>query len=210
MSNLEEHQAFESANQKPQKRTGLWIGLALGLVVLLAVAAFVGARQLLQQPSGEGSSPIIPGQGGDADSQAIGISVERSDKLPPSEPEASGIFDHREGNSIFVTSGGNIYISTGDDSSVAISGNSEGSASSSSTIEIVISQETEVYVDTTLSNANFEEGETQIELQQTLEPGDIEEIGENSIISAWGERRGERLIAEVVVYDNPTFNLPAP
>ena len=36
--------------------------------------------------------------------------------------------------------------------------------------------------------------------KQTVEPGNVDEINEHGIISVWGERRGDRVIAHTVVY----------
>ena len=38
-------------------------------------------------------------------------------------------------------------------------------------------------------------------VQQKLQPVDsLEEVGENTELEVWGERRGDRVVAEVVVY----------
>ena len=38
-------------------------------------------------------------------------------------------------------------------------------------------------------------------LQQAVKPaGSLEEIGENTELQVWGERRGDRVVAEVLVY----------
>ncbi len=46
-------------------------------------------------------------------------------------------------------------------------------------------------------------------VQQEVVAGTLDEIGGNSMVSAWGEQRGDRLIATVVVY-TPAQTIPAP
>ena len=43
-------------------------------------------------------------------------------------------------------------------------------------------------------------------IQQVLEPGSSNEIGEASIITVWGKKTGDRFIAEIVVYSPPGFS----
>jgi hypothetical protein len=48
-------------------------------------------------------------------------------------------------------------------------------------------------------------------IQQQVEPGSLDEIGSNSMISAWGERRGDRVIATVLLYSQMhMLKAPAP
>jgi hypothetical protein len=37
-------------------------------------------------------------------------------------------------------------------------------------------------------------------VQQQVAAGSLDEIGSNSFVSAWGERRGDRVIAKVLFY----------
>ena len=67
--------------------------------------------------------------------------------------------------------------------------------------EVVVTNETEVYVDVTSSKiGELEDGDT---LRQTLKPGSIEELGSLSFVQVWGERRGDRIIADFLVYMLP-------
>jgi hypothetical protein len=42
-------------------------------------------------------------------------------------------------------------------------------------------------------------------IQQVVEEGTLDEIGENSTITVWGRKTGERLIADVLLYTPPDF-----
>ncbi len=46
-------------------------------------------------------------------------------------------------------------------------------------------------------------------VRQEVVAGSLDEIGSNSMVSAWGERRGDRLVARMVVY-TPAQTIPAP
>jgi hypothetical protein len=67
--------------------------------------------------------------------------------------------------------------------------------------EVVVTGETLVLVDTTLENvdAALIDGKC----YQQVAPGSEEEIGELSFVQAWGEKRGDRLIASVLLYSRP-------
>jgi hypothetical protein len=75
---------------------------------------------------------------------------------------------------------------------------SEGSGQ---TTEIVVTKDTQVYRDVTAPNPS--EPTQDGAIQQKVEPGSLDEIGENSTVMAWGERRGERLVARALMYSKP-------
>jgi hypothetical protein len=120
----------------------------------------------------------------------------QAEELPESPPDIVGVFSQRQDNSIFVdeTVGG-FVLSPDDDGSVSVS-NATGQIS-----EIVVTAETVVRVDVTLENVD--EALAEGVLHQKLEPGSVEEIGELSFVRAWGEMRGDRLIASLLVYNRP-------
>jgi len=92
-------------------------------------------------------------------------------------------------------------------------------------IEVVVSSETRIYKDTTMltqepimmvveSGGNGippempEMPELPEKIEQTVEPGTMAEIGPNSFVTIWGERRGDRVYATVLLYQAPmTFNI---
>jgi hypothetical protein len=118
-----------------------------------------------------------------------------AEELPDSPPEIAGLFSRREDNSIFVreTEGG-FRISMDEEGNVSTNAGDEET-------EIVVTNETEVYVDITSSKINdLEDGDT---LKQTLKPGSIEELGSLTFLQVWGEHRGDRIIADFLVYMLP-------
>jgi hypothetical protein len=185
------------AEVKKKPRTGLIVGAVIGLAVLLAGAAFVGGRLLNSQPQTTGPGGpgglAIGGPGG-----AVSVEVENAKELPQSPPDVTGIFSRREDNSIFVTSGDGTFTVTVDESGHV----NTDTGGSTQEVEVVVTGDTVVYKDVTQSQ--FGGGPPSSgKVQQKVEPGSADEIGENSFVTAWGERRGDRLIASVVLYSQP-------
>jgi len=175
------------------KRKRLIIGIVALAVVLLA-GAYVAGRLL-----NDGLGPVRIGGGNVQISSSDGGMIEAdyvpADELPDDPPEIAGLYSRREDNSIFVkeTDGG-----------FRISIDEEGNVSTNADdveTEIVVTNETEIYCDITSNQiGDLEDGDT---LRQTLKPGSIEELGAFSFMQVWGERRGERVVADILVYMPP-------
>jgi hypothetical protein len=67
------------------------------------------------------------------------------------------------------------------------------------TLEVVVTGDTLLYKDVTALN-DIKSQPSSGTIQQQVEAGSLDGIGSNSMISAWGERRGDRVIANVLVY----------
>jgi hypothetical protein len=172
------------------KRKGILIGVGIAvLVLLLAAAAFVGGRLL----NGEG----IPGllSRGVHSPDLIKLPAK---ELPQTPADVNGIFDHRQDKSIFVGTG-HITGSKGQDSSgnVHISLSHDGPV-----IEVVVTTQTIIYKDTTQQQFNGRPPH-QGQIQQVVEPGSVDEMGQLSMITVWGRKTGDRYIADVLVYTPP-------
>ena len=122
-------------------------------------------------------------------------------ELPQRPPETLGVFTRREDNRIFVSSSdqGIMYTLEGD----------VISAGDAIEVEVVVTNETVVYEDITQQHlgASLPSGET---IEQKLASGQVEEIGKSSVVMAWGEKRGERLVAEILVYTGPPVIVRSP
>lgn len=174
-----------------------WIIGAAALVMLLIAAAFVGG-QLLNTEAAAGASPLQITAGG-ADTTGMQaefkMDMEMAQEIPQTEPDVSGLLARRSDKSLFITTGNIVMsISTNPDGSMSINGTADGPE-----VEVVIPHTAQVYVDTTALTAA---GAPQADgtRKQTVEPGAVDEIGKNSVISVWGERRGDRVIAHTVLY----------
>ncbi len=174
-------------------RRSIWIAGGVVLVVLLLVgAAFVGGRLLnRQEQTSGGSGPRMMVRTGDGGTTSS-FEIEPSDELPPSVPDAAGLFLRREDNSIFVGTGQIMMVVENGEMDAEHDGPE---------VEVVVTHDTTVYCDET--TLQFREASEDGKIQQVLGPGSLEEIGANNAISVWGERRGDRLFAEVLVYTAP-------
>jgi hypothetical protein len=187
-----------------KKRTGLIIGGVIVLVILLAGAAFVGG-QLLNQQQAKGSNGGFTVNGGPGGDQKFTVQLQPAKELPATAPDARGIFASRKDNSIFVTQGDKFMAMVNKDGSVQTQTDGNGQQ-----IEIVVTTDTTIYKDATVP-PDIKSGSFSGTLQQQVAPGSIDEISANTFVSAWGERRGDRLIAKVLVYSQPcTAHVPAP
>jgi hypothetical protein len=178
------------------KRTG-WIAVGLGLLaLLLAGGAFVAGQLLVQ-----GGGNLGPGNGakvqiGTGHGEVVEVDFVRAEELPEESPDVVGVFERRQDNSIFVdeTDGG-FVLAPNEDGTLSVA-NATGKIS-----EIVVTAETAVYASLTLDS--LDEAVVDGVLHQKVEPGIVEEIGELSFVQAWGEMRGDRLVAGVLLYTRP-------
>lgn len=184
-----------------KKRT-LIIGGVIVLVILLATAAFVGGKLMngAQIRLGPGGGLTFSG-GNHSGPTSFSPKIEPAAGLPQKPADASGIFDHRQDNSIFVGTGKvQVVVQPGPSGSV-------GSATHNGpTVEVVVTTRTVVYRDTTMDQFNgkaFPNGSPTI--QQVLEPGTLDELGSGSLVTAWGKKTGDRIIADVLVYTQPDY-----
>jgi hypothetical protein len=174
----------QDETQIPAKksRRWLWVTLGVALVLVLGAAAFLGGRYLQNGPSsGGGGRELIP-----------------APELPTAEPNITGLFVHRQNNSFFVGTG-NITGSkqAGPNGAPQITMGYDGPV-----LEVVVTTNTKIYSDVTAQN-NQNRPRNSTPIQQRVVPGNLDEIDHNTIINAWGNKSGDRLIADVLVYNNP-------
>lgn len=177
------------------KRTILIAGSTLVVVLLLASGAFIAGRLLGSDPAaaGDDGRTIKIGTGKGPLVEAVWVPAP---ECPASEPDVAGAYDHRQDNSLFINETQDGFrISQDDTGSFSIT-NTTGSIR-----EVVVTGETAVYVD--LTNDDIDEALSDGKLYQKLKTGSIEEIGDLSYVRAWGEMRGDRLIASVLIYLRP-------
>ncbi|MGD8792085.1 MAG: hypothetical protein PVF47_05995 [Anaerolineae bacterium] len=174
------------------KRT-IWI--LSGILVLLAAGAFVAGRLLLAGASGtDGDSPMVNISTGSG--QVVSAELVPAKELPESPPDVVGAFSRRLDNSIFVdeTEGG--FVISRDESGSFSVANATGQIK-----EVVVTRDTAVYVNLTLEK--MDQALVDGKLYQQVKPGSVEEIGDMSFVQAWGEMHGERLVANVLLYNRP-------
>ena len=69
-------------------------------------------------------------------------------------------------------------------------------------VEVVISNETSIYIETTDMGGPPESGKNVV-LQQTVEEGSLDDLTSQSFVTVWGRKSGDRIIAEIVFISNP-------
>jgi hypothetical protein len=199
---IEFGEKMETENTTPERKTSLWKWLGLiVLVVLLATAAFVGGQLLTREANRQTARPGGPimsfsGEGGGdmgEAAQSFEINVIPAEELPKTQPDGAGIFVRREDNSIFIGTG-KVILGISSESEASPSGSYDGLA-----VEVVVNSETTIYKEVTLISGG---PPTSGEIQQEVAEGTIEDIGDNSTISVWGRKVGDRIIADVLLYSD--------
>jgi len=196
------------------KRT-IWIVLGgVALIAVLAGAAFLGMRLLnAGTPGGNGLSiggPLM-GKGGGMggpDKMAIRIDLERAPELPEQQADFSGQVTDMRDNSIFVA--------PMDKSGVFISRGGQGAGQSLSAMptpsgpstEVVITKETRIYRDISFENIpkpSANSGAQEVKVQQKVEPAALADVSTDSSVQIWGQKRGERLVADFILIFGPVM-----
>ncbi len=191
------------------------------LLALLAGAAFMGMRLVNARASSEG----LPGAGGGGMLQMAGkggpgggkvsiqIQITPAPELPQSSPDFVGEVKSIQGNSIYVAqmnkfSGGPSTSSSGQSESGDGPTTSDGVPTQSAngpTIEVVVTKETVIYRDQTMEDVPKPSGSgsQSIGMQQKVELSDISQIAQDYMVQVWGQKRGDRLVADVIVVMGP-------
>ena len=177
------------------------IGGILAFGLLLAGAAYVGGRLLNGQGlPGISGGPLVLG-GGSGQGVRINIDdIQPAKELPQTPADTRGLFDHRQNNSIFVGTG-KVMLTVQKDQSgnVETAGEHDGPV-----VEVVVTSQTAVYKDVTMNQFDGPPAEGQ-KIQQVVELGSLDDLGESSTITVWGRKTGDRIIADVLVYTPPDF-----
>lgn len=173
------------------------------LIAALGAATFIGVRYFTQ-PKTAGGGPggnvmKISGPGGEE--QTFSLDVVPAPELPPTRPDEIGLFVERKDNSIFIGTGEvNVIVEAkpGEEPKM-------DSSFSGPKVEVVISADTVIYRETT----EFDPENPGAQVQQTVELSTIDEITEQSSITVWGRKAGDRIIADMIVFSTP-FMMKAP
>jgi hypothetical protein len=187
------------------KRIVLIISGIMVLILVLGGAAFVGSRMLSQsgpaaQTTGHNQSRVMEMiQDDGSGPRSFRITIAPSPDLPDRAPEVAGIFVRREDNSIFVGTG-NIFLDVevdGDTGQRDVNLSNDGPE-----VEVVVTRDTVIYQDTTDMDVISEKSESgEITITQEVTPVDsLEEIPKNTEFQTWGQKRGDRLVADILVY----------
>jgi len=183
------------------------------VVVLLAGAAFVAMRMFNPKifsgfaskgprlsASGGGGEMFLKSSNGGS-SSSVQIHMKRASELPATSADLVGMVSAINGNSLSVSQGKMMMISKNGSAPVA---STPDDNSSSPATEVVLTKDTKIWRDTTMDNAPKPSGgNTEMTLQQTVETADVSFIVTGYPIQVWGQKRGDRLVADVVVVTAP-------
>ena len=193
----------ETPTPTPRKSALPYV-IGIGVVILLAAAAFMAVRYFVQPKNvtGNGSGgPSLSLRGPGGGEQTFKLDIKPAEELPTTQPEESGIFVERKDNSVFIGTGEVTLMAKAEPGKEPeVDSNFTGPK-----VEIVIAANTVVYKDTT----KLDPEDPGAEVQQTVELSTIDEITEQSSLQVWGRKAGDRIIADVVVFSSP-FMMKAP
>ena len=141
---------------------------------------------------------------------SFSIQVTPAAELPTTQPELIGLFAERKDKTIFIQSvsmsagkGGGFVVQSGGGEGEAVAGSPLDN--SGPKVEVVITGETTIYLETTQPpSAPPTSGETQV-LQQTVEEGSLDDLTSQSFVTVWGRKSGDRIIADVLFISNPVI-----
>ena len=168
------------------KKIMIGIGAVFG-VALLAGAVFMAVRLLNTITSSNGPGMPVAGQGGsDKGATVFMLQMTPAPELPVTHSDLTGVVTRIQDNSIFVTEAAHI---------------STDAPPTGPVTEVVVSQKTTIYRDTTLDNvpAPQEGTTTNLAVQQVVEPAEVSSISTDSFVQVWGQKRGDRLVADFIV-----------
>jgi hypothetical protein len=180
------------------------VGLSI-LVLLVGAAAFIAGRMFNQKAGPRGFG--MPMGNGDV---TISIQITPAPELPTTRPEVHGLFVERNDNSIILSS---VSMDAGGEGVVVVNGGGEAMAGSPKDnngpkVEVIISNETTIYLETTQPPSAPTAGETQV-WQQTVAEGSLDDLTSQSFVTVWGRKTGDRVIAEILFISNPVmFKIP--
>jgi hypothetical protein len=177
--------------------------------IVVGAAAFIGGR-LLNGGIGPLGMMLPFGPGGGNFSYSFKITPAK--ELPAAHADLTGLYVSRKDNTLTVQSmsmkgeGGGIVISradggSGGDTGPAVSSVDMGSGPK---MEVVVTGKTIIYRDSTAMNSEPPTSQ-ETTVQQTVETGTLDDIHDQTMITVWGRKVGDRLIADVLLYSNPVI-----
>jgi hypothetical protein len=170
-------------NKKP------YIGMGIAMV-LIGIAAFVAGRMF------NGRVGIVGLGGRNSGQVSISLNdITPAPELPITTPEVTGMFVERKDDTVIISS------FSFDPGVGGMSGDTPIDTNSGPKIEIVVTNATTIYRETT----DFGQlvPSEHYSIQQTVEEATLDDINDQSTVIVWGHRSGDRVTADVLFYSNP-------
>jgi hypothetical protein len=180
--------------EEKKKSKKWWIIGGIVVVLLLAAGAFMGGMWMVGQATG--MSQML-------NEEAFNAMLVALEQTPNEEPEIVGVVKSVEDNSLFVST----VASTG-----AFVHSPGASLSESPPVEVVVERDTVILADVTALDFDFSNigpGNLMDAAQsdafaegtkRVIEEGVLEDIEPNTMIWIWGQRTGDRINADAVLY----------
>jgi hypothetical protein len=131
---------------------------------------------------------------GGGDNQRVSIRQIPAPELPKQSSDMKGLVTRVQDNSIYVAAVNNMQVAV-------VNGVQQLPPTPAGPYtEVVVSKDTKVYRDVTMENVDPPANASgEMEVQQKLELADISAINASNYVQVWGQRRGDRINAEVIV-----------
>jgi hypothetical protein len=174
-------------NMMQTKTLYLIFGIA---ILVIGVAAFIAGRMLNTNVG------IVTLGGPNAGRVSISINdITPAPELPGTQADVTGLFVERKDNTIVVQA---MTFGTGVG---GVADDSPLDENSGVRVDVVVTSQTMIFKDVTVIPAPIN-GEIH-GLQQAAAEGTLEDLNEQTFITVWGRRSGDRIIADVLFYSNP-------
>ena len=205
---MEENLEPKIENKPNKKKILTIVGIVAGVIVLVA-AAFIGGRFLNQRATQGGSLISLGGTTGGGNAVAMSVQIIPAPELPTTPQDVTGLLAERKDNSLFIqtfsmdTTGGGTGVVVSSSSSTSGDGTTitSGSTNDGPKVEVVVTKDTKIYKDVTPMTLNPGDGPTTI--QQVMAAGSLDDITSQTMITVWGRKVGDRVIADVIAFTNP-------
>jgi hypothetical protein len=168
--------------------------IILGLTVLLVGAAAFLAGRMFSRGIGPGSESGLRGNG------QVFVSmndITPAPELPTTPPEITGVFVERKDNTVIIQT-------VSFDAGVGgIAENARSDANNGPRVEVIVTGETTIYRETTEFSQPV--ADEDFVIQQTVEEDALDYLDPQSMVTVWGRKNGDRVIADVFLYMNPAM-----
>jgi hypothetical protein len=169
-------------------------GLALVVgIAVVAGAAYLAVNLIASGRAGVNFRAAPPGSGGGLvlmkNGQRITLDLKPAPELPQRAPDVRGQLVEMKDNSLSVNT----------NATLEGAGGASAISQAGPTTEVVITQDTKIYRDSTFDALQPPPPDGNV--QQKVEPYTLAQAAKDGVdtVTAWGTKRGERLVADVVV-----------
>ena len=195
-----------------------WLLIGIGLLILLASGAYFGAQALVAQGEGGETADLNPNINaglsglnleqseddpidiGSGQRQKMEIEVNPAAELPESEADAYGFVLQREDDKFLIGTGmPKMELQKNDDGTM----NMVVTGTEGPSYEVVVTRDTQLFMDVSDMTALIN-GEGGGSIQREVKTLDsLDDINQDTQLQVWGTKRGERIVADVLVVIQP-------